>query len=776
MSVLRTSATLLLLGATSFTACKKNSDSSTKSAAAGPYTHTLDDLNDYYAYAGRSGSATIVKFSIDLKGEGAPIYFQNTSRYPFHANFLTENITKFKNMSFADYVTFIFGGPNGEGKELSAGSVMYSDSYQLTPDKVNGTLAIEYYVGGEGKPAVAADYERNFPRIQEAYKKISASVPFAKDRVAIFLPNNLRFGSPAMVKLFKDAQIPVLWDSERLRKDFFKTGDVEVYHPATSYGYLRIISAEDLEAGNYSSKEILVMSNIPLDIGPVAGIITSVPQTPLAHIMLRAINQNIPDVFALGALEQENIKRHVGKLVQLVAKADNSYSIKGADELGSELESLAQAYFKRRVPALPALATDLSENKLLPWPSTPVSVDQVKSYGAKGVNFAMLDLALRKNGIDRKDYNGGFLIPFSYYHRHTSNKITTEMCTKSLKDCKEETSLSCELALKLCTESAAAGKTLREYVSAMISPAGNPEMNDYKVRRQFLAFIRQLVERAPMNSQDLAAIKAQMGKGYPGTTRIRFRSSTNAEDLPGLNGAGLYESKSGCLQDDINEAAGVGKNEASACRTQLELKRINERLPRMDAVKDAATIADLKKDLTQKYPVDKNVKKVWASLWTDRAFITRDYYNIPHEQVYMGILVAPSFVDESANGVIVAGEVEGGLEITVSAQTEDFSITNPIIRGASPEYLTVVRKADGSLGPIVYSRRSNLVSGKVLTDAQVQSLAQQVSIVHFDQKSNLSSRFTGKTDIEFIVDAKGMVLIKQARPLPQSIDGTLERE
>ncbi len=765
----------LIVGST-FIACKKPTNSASKALAAGPYTHTLSDLNEYYAYAGRSGSSTVVKFTVDIKAEGAPIYFQNTTRYPFHADFLTENLAKYKNMSFEEYVKFVFGGPDAEGKELSAGAVMYSESYQLTPDQVNGTVAFEYYLGEEGKAASAEDYQKQFPFIEQAYKNIVVAMPFAKDRIAIFLPSKIRFSAASTIKLFKDAKIPILWDSEKLRKDFFKTGDVEVYHPASSYGYLRIISAEDLAAGNYSSKEILVMSDIPLDIGPVSGIITSIPQTPLAHIMLRAVNQNIPDIFLLGALENADIARNVGKLVQFVANADKTYTIKGEAELGAELKQQAEAYFKGRVPQLPPLASNLSENGLMSWVSAPVALPQVSSYGAKGVNFALLDLALRKSGVDRTDYDGGFLIPFSFYDRHTSNKFTAEMCTKSLKDCKEETGLSCDLPFAKCSELSSKGTSLKDFVSSMINPVSTPEMNDYKARRQYLAFIRVLFEIAPMNSQDLALIKAQMTKGYPATTRIRFRSSTNAEDLPGLNGAGLYESKSGCVQDDINEAMNLGKNEASACRTPLELKRINQRLPKLDAEKDAATIADLKKDLTQKYRVDKNIKKVWASLWTDRAYVTRDYYNLSHDQVYMGILVAPAFVDESANGVVVVGDTAEGVEITVSAQFEDFSITNPIIRGASPEYFMVVRKADGSLSPTVYYRRSNLVSGKVLNDEQVKSLAFQVSIVHNNQKANLGDRFTGKTDLEFIVDAKGQVLIKQARSLPKSIDGTFSRD
>jgi hypothetical protein len=163
------------------------------------------------------------------------------------------------------------------------------------------------------------------------------------------------------------------------------------------------------------------------------------------------------------------------------------------------------------------------------------------------------------------------------------------------------------------------------------------------------------------------------------------------------------------------------------------------------------------------------VRKVFASLWTDRAFVTRDYYRIDHLKVQMGILVHPSFVDEKANGVLLISEgQDGAYDIQVSCQIEDISITNPIVRGASPEHLSLRLLADGTFGPLTYLRRSSLIAGQVLSAEQLQTLAKQAAIVHQDQKRNLGELFTGKTDIEFILDAQGAVLIKQGRPLPNA--------
>src|SRR5690606_37153974 len=41
--------------------------------------------------------------------------------------------------------------------------------------------------------------------------------------------------------------------------------------------------------------------------------------------------------------------------------------------------------------------------------------------------------------------------------------------------------------------------------------------------------------------------------GFDPMRKIRFRSSTNVEDSEQFSGAGLYDSYSGCLADDLDE-------------------------------------------------------------------------------------------------------------------------------------------------------------------------------------------------------------------------------
>jgi pyruvate,water dikinase len=82
---------------------------------------------------------------------------------------------------------------------------------------------------------------------------------------------------------------------------------------------------------------------------------------------------------------------------------------------------------------------------------------------------------------------------------------------------------------------------------------------------------------------------------------MRFRSSTNSEDLDGFPCAGCYESHTGDPADWVD-------------------------------VLDA-------------------IRETWASIWLFRTFEERAYNGIDHTSVVMALLVHHNFPDEEANGV-----------------------------------------------------------------------------------------------------------------------------
>lgn len=135
--------------------------------------------------------------------------------------------------------------------------------------------------------------------------------------------------------------------------------------------------------------------------------------------------------------------------------------------------------------------------------------------------------------------------------------------------------------------------------------------------------LRQMICSLPVPAEIGGRVCAYFGE----QTRIAVRSSSNAEDLAGLAGAGLYDS-----------IVGVRAIEADAA-----------------------------------------IRAVWASLWTRRAAQSRRQYRIPHEQAHMAVLVQEmvepeySFVLHTADPVTgehgrVGMEIAAGLgETLVSA-------------------------------------------------------------------------------------------------------------
>ena len=143
---------------------------------------------------------------------------------------------------------------------------------------------------------------------------------------------------------------------------------------------------------------------------------------------------------------------------------------------------------------------------------------------------------------------------------------------------------------------------------------------------------------------------------YPVGQSLRYRSSTNNEDLPGFSGAGLYDSKT---QDP---------------------------------------------DETEEDGIDKSIKGVWASLWNFRAFVERDFHRVDHLTTAMGVLVHPNYSDELANGVAVSYDPFSGREgaYYVNTQIGEDLVTNPEANSVPEELLLL---SGGSYEVLVYSNR-----------------------------------------------------------------------
>ncbi len=208
-----------------------------------------------------------------------------------------------------------------------------------------------------------------------------------------------------------------------------------------------------------------------------------------------------------------------------------------------------------------------------------------------------------------------------------------------------------------------------------------------------------------------------MQAGFPATQPIRCRSSTNNEDLPGFNGAGLYDSKT--QHPDEGH-------------------------------------------------VSKSIKQVYASLWNLRAFEERDYYRIDHFVASMGVLCHPNYEEEKANGVGVSLDPLYGTEGTfyLNSQVGEDLITNP--EGALvPEEILLERQPGQRNGHILVQRSS--LTGReerVIGAVYLEAMREYMSVIHdeFARLYDVVDDPSFAMDIEYKITVDDRLIVKQARP------------
>ena len=445
-----------------------------------------------------------------------------------------------------------------------------------------------------------------------------------------------------------------------------------------NYGYLTKVAISELEDTYLSRRDIVLLNGIPNDVSVVAGIITTEFQTPLSHINVLSNSRGTPNMALRDGWTNPQLTDLIGQLVYLNVRAD-SFEIRLAD-----LEEAQQfwATNEPQTPIFPSKNTTL--NGLVDL--TQADHSFVDRIGGKAANFAEILKVPGSPAIPVPELS--FAIPFHYYDQHLKHHGLDVYIHNMLQDADFQTFPS--------------------------------------IRKQKLEELQDSIRTAPIDAALVALVKAKI-EHFAEFSSIRFRSSTNAEDLEAFSGAGLYSSYS--------------------AKKGHEFKT-----------------------------VENAIRKVWASMWNWRAFEERSYFKIDHESCAMGILVHRSFPDEDANGVLITRNLYNqnpGLIINV--QYKEYSIVFP-----EPGILhDQIMMIDWSLDPevpfmieyLTFSNVPELNGKRVMTDAELRELATYAMRVktHFYQHVPHSCNCPYKDfalDIEFKVDSEvspRKIYLKQAR-------------
>jgi pyruvate, water dikinase len=554
--------------------CKPRSKSSTKSAEDEAFLSKLEHAVDYEKMRGSTNADdSYVKYLWDIGDGRDQTYFINGSRYQFHPDFVGAHVTHYSPADYNNLSSF------PEPKKLTSGAVYYLPDYSVLKPPAGteeiyakpGVLAFSVYRNIDNEQACQSRFynDEELDEIVKTFNHLKETAAFIENKIVYVacaqeaLKNTLKVSAKG---------IPI--------RSMAITAGNPTYNLAKSYGYLKNISPADLEGGEYTHKDILVLSELPLDIGPISGLISTKVQVPGSHVRLRAQNLNIPNMYLEKALTESKIQNNVGNLVEFETKVNGGYVIKGGNDFPggeSALQEAAEQYWKSRVPNLPEPVADLKVTELRHWREQGANHDQVSSYGAKATNFAMLDNELTSQGYDREEFRGSFMIPFYFYDQHVSQAIKPGLCAKILPDCTEKYGDACTVPNQLCTQHE--NKALKVFLKAMTDKYSGDMISKGSTRKAFINTAQELIKETKTNQALVDSLVEHIRRTYPDNRRIRFRSSTNAEDLPGLSGAGLYQSFSGCVYDTVNEAG-----EGGTCHTPLE-KDVGKRA---DAEEDRA--------------------------------------------------------------------------------------------------------------------------------------------------------------------------------------------
>jgi pyruvate, water dikinase len=448
----------------------------------------------------------------------------------------------------------------------------------------------------------------------------------------------------------------------------------------TGIGRLRILQTADLESGEVfvTPRDIVVLDKIPVDIAVVAAIITEELQTPLSHINVLSQNRGTPNMSLVGATKNSDVKALDGKWVELTVDPFNF-------ELKEISKAAADAWWdEHKPPAVKIAQLDLSVKDLRD--AEEIFVTDIPAFGGKASHYGELTRIGEAVPVPK-----AFAVPL-YWYKHFEQQNGIDVMVDGLLD--------------------------------------DPEFqSSIEYREKTLKELRKLIRKGAIDPEFEIMLMLKLEADFPGV-RMRFRSSTNAEDLDGFTGAGLYTSKTGDPSDPQR--------------------------PVLDAV-----------------------RSVYASLWNFRAFEEREFRSIDHRGVGMALLCHRSFPNEDANGVALTNNI---FDITqpafyINIQAGDASVVKPPPGITTDQFLYFFYYPNQ---PTVFFGHSSLVpeGETVLTPEQTYTLGQALSAIHknFASMYQKGANFYAM-DVEFKFNTdpgeeESSLWVKQARPHPGWAVGT----
>ena len=570
-------------------------------------------------------------------------YFINAKTHPTHQTFLDDgSISR---------------------QRVILGTIAYNQNL----DAPDGSQGVYHY----SLNTLPSRYSFSFSLMERAHTLLAASMPLLENNLALHVRNHELPHIQPDLPLYRESRINLVFDG-----DVYSGINFLALNPEEGYGLLQVREADDRP----HPRNIVIYEALPNELPRVAGIITTVPQTPLSHVNLRAVQDGIPNAYIRNIRNDPAVSPLIGSYVRYEV-TDSGWDLRAATK--EEVDAHYEA--SRPQPQTPE--QDLSVTGIAPL--NEIGFDDWRAFGVKAANVAVLGTLDLPEGTVPE----GFAIPFHFYDEFMKANGFYGAITEMLADEDFQT--------------------------------------DFDVQDDMLDDLRDDIEDGDTPQWIIDALTA-MHAEFPAGQSLRYRSSTNNEDLPGFNGAGLYDSKTQNPEE------------------------------------------------TEEDGIDKSLKGVFASLWTFRAFTEREFHRIDHLAAAMGVLVHPNYKDELANGVAVSFDLIYGQDpiygrddrYYVNTLVGEDLVTNPEAHSI-PEELLLRRGHD----TYIVLSTSNLVEpGELLmSDAQLTQLRDYLTTIHdhFEGLYDPGSDEPFAMEIEFKITSEDALAIKQARPWVFSDGGAL---
>ena len=303
-----------------------------------------------------------IKFTLfGMDADHPSIYFQNTGTHARHREFL-----------------------DAIGFDQSTPAIMGELQYDQDLTDTNGNQGVFYYA--------LSPESHSYDQAVRTHLLLSSSIPIIDDNLAWHI---LNFQLPAIqpdLKTLQESRMDLLFD------DDIYTTTFTPLNPGEGYGLLRSLEPDDRP----NPRDVVIYETLPNELPPVSGIISTVPQTQLSHVNLRAIQNGIPNAFISYAMEDSQIPGLIGKYVR--------FEVTSGWDIRAATKAEVDAHYESSRPAGASVPQrDLSITEITPL--NEIEFDDWDSFGVKATNVAVL----RTLGFTEGTIPDGFAIPFYFY-------------------------------------------------------------------------------------------------------------------------------------------------------------------------------------------------------------------------------------------------------------------------------------------------------------------------------------------------------------------------